>query len=214
MPIPALVAGAMPLVGDVIGGMFGASGQEATNRLQEELAQRQMDFQERMSSTAYQRATADMKAAGLNPLLAFMQGGASSPAGAQATVGNPGAFIGSGVKEGVSSAMAAVQLRKQLDVLDSQSEKNRADAFNTGADTVRILQSTSARPGTESLYIQGLKAAVAQAQAAAASSASAASLNRAALPGAEVTGGKGAAWLQLLLRTLTGVGSAAKGLVP
>lgn len=51
-------------------------------------AQKNRDWQEMMSNTSYQRAVEDMKAAGINPLLAMSNGGASSPGGSAASIGS------------------------------------------------------------------------------------------------------------------------------
>ena len=81
---------AMIMAGASIGsGLLGASSAKSINRKQVALSREQMGFQERMSNTAYQRAMADMKKAGINPIMVSKVGGASTPTGAMAQLKDP-----------------------------------------------------------------------------------------------------------------------------
>lgn len=69
---------------------------QQTSAFNADEAQKNRDWQERMSNTAYQRAMADMRAAGLNPILAYAQGGASTPGGSTASMGTMSGAMGTG----------------------------------------------------------------------------------------------------------------------
>lgn len=102
-----------PVSGIISGGIDYFSAKDTQSK-QKQAAREQMAFQERMSNTAYQRAVEDMRKAGINPMLAYAQGGASTPSGAQAMLRPPqvGDVALKGQDVGGKNTQRAVQNRQ------------------------------------------------------------------------------------------------------
>lgn len=121
-----------PGVGALASGLLGFISGQDRNSAQVAQAQNQIDFQQQMSSTAYQRAVADARAAGLNPAIIYSQGGASTPAGAMANIENP-------TQQAVQSSMASAQIANiqadtanksaQKELMEAQAQQARASAW-------------------------------------------------------------------------------------
>jgi len=113
-------------------------GQKEANKTNKAIADQQQAFQQEMSNTAYQRAVADMKQAGLNPMLAYSQGGATTPVGATTQVQNA---LGSGATGAQQAFQLALNARQN--VADIKLKNEQAGAAGSQEDLNRANMNLS-----------------------------------------------------------------------
>jgi len=153
--LPAIIGGGASLLGGLFTNQAQANQAASAQAFSAEQSQEQMNFQERMRATQYQTTVKDLMAAGLNPMLAYSQGGAGTPSGSaaigqQAQLRNPA--------EGLAASAAQLgNIQADLELKTANTNESYMRADNISADTkLKLLQAPNVSQTLKNLISEQL----------------------------------------------------------
>lgn len=154
------------IASSVVGGLFSAFGASNQNKAAQKAAQAQMDFQREAAQNQYSWAMADMKRAGLNPILAYKQGGSGTLGGSSYTPVNVGAAAATGASQTASSAVAlrrsaaeTKNINEDTKLKSEQGATEKRKQINVQAQSQLLMQQRKLARQQQDLNLPGLSSA-------------------------------------------------------
>lgn len=149
----AAAAAAAPAAASGIASALSGNKQRAWSARE---AAKNRTWQEYMAKTRYQRTMADMKASGLNPILAYQQGGGSVPSGAQGQ--NADRDLGKAVTSGLEAFQKGIESKKlRLETLNAETRRRLDESLIIKANQDALSSQSNAAEADSRTHLNKLQ---------------------------------------------------------